>query len=72
MAIVLLVIVYFVPAIIALFRSHANLGAIIALNLLLGWTFIGWVGAFIWSFTNSPKPGTIIINNGVATSEEKK
>jgi len=25
--------------------------AILVLNLLLGWTFLGWVGALIWSLT---------------------
>lgn len=43
---------YFTPTIIALKRKHHNLGAVIALNTVLGWTFIGWIIAFIWSFTN--------------------
>ena len=40
---------YFVPAVNALLRGHKNAGAITALNLLLGWTLIGWVAAFVWS-----------------------
>ena len=43
---------YFMPAIIAFNRHHRNKGAIFALNLLAGWTFIGWVGAFVWALTN--------------------
>jgi Superinfection immunity protein len=27
--------------------------AIFALNLLLGWTFLGWVAALVWALTNS-------------------
>lgn len=41
---------YFLPAIVAFYRGHHNKMAILVLNLLLGWTFLGWVGALIWSF----------------------
>jgi hypothetical protein len=46
-------VLYFLPTIIASSRGHKNVGAIFALNLLLGCTFIGWVVALVWSFTNS-------------------
>ena len=52
MLIWLAVILYFVPAVNALLRGHKNAGAITALNLLLGWTLIGWVAAFVWSCTH--------------------
>ena len=39
--------VYFLPALWSI--GKRNSGAIFALNLFLGWTFIGWVGAFIWA-----------------------
>ena len=38
---------YFLPAIIG--RRKRNARALLALNLLLGWTFLGWVGALIWA-----------------------
>ena len=41
---------YFLPAIVAFYRGHHNKMAILVLNLLLGWTFLGWVAALIWSF----------------------
>ena len=44
-------LIYFLPAINATARSHHNQGAIFALNLLLGWTLIGWVASFVWSCT---------------------
>lgn len=44
---------YFLPSIIAGKKDHLNLAAIFALNLLLGWTFLGWVVALVWSLTNS-------------------
>jgi len=48
----LVLVFYFLPWVIALLRSHRNSTAIFVLNLLLGWTFIGWVVALVWSFTN--------------------
>jgi len=47
--------VYFIPTIIAASRGHRNVGPIVAINVLLGWTFVGWIGAFIWSLTWQPK-----------------
>ena len=41
--------VYFLPSFIA--WNKRNSGAIIALNILLGWTFIAWVVALVWSLT---------------------
>jgi hypothetical protein len=42
---------YFVPSLIAWSRKHRSLSAIIALNILLGWTGLGWIGAFVWSLS---------------------
>jgi len=47
--IVILLAIYFLPAIIALKRDKRNQNAILLLNLFLGWTFIGWVVALVWS-----------------------
>ncbi len=49
--IILLLVFYFLPTFIAGSRSHHNGMAIFLLNLLLGWTFLGWVLALIWSAT---------------------
>jgi hypothetical protein len=46
-------VLYFLPAIVASCREHHNKSAILALNLFLGWTFVGWVIALVWSLTNS-------------------
>ena len=40
---------YFAPSFIASLRKHHNGVAIFAVNLLLGWTFLGWVAALVWS-----------------------
>ena len=50
-------LLYFLPTIVAARRNHHNVGAIGLLNLFLGWTFIGWVLALIWSVTNPPPGG---------------
>lgn len=47
------VLVYLLPAIIAGNRNHKNGPAIFVLNLFLGWTFLGWVIALVWSFTDN-------------------
>jgi T4 superinfection immunity protein len=46
-----LVAVYFVPAIVAGLRDHHQLLAIWVLNVLLGWTGLGWIVALVWACT---------------------
>ncbi|MBY0379424.1 MAG: superinfection immunity protein [Burkholderiales bacterium] len=43
---------YFLPSIIANLRNHKNTTAIFVLNLLLGWSLLGWIICLVWSFTN--------------------
>lgn len=43
--------IYALPTIIAASRRKKNAVAIGCLNLLLGWTFIGWVIAMVWAST---------------------
>ncbi|MEN9945340.1 MAG: hypothetical protein RLY18_1298 [Pseudomonadota bacterium] len=47
--ITLLSLFYFLPVAIAFYRKRTNTGAIFALNLFLGWSFIGWVIALVWA-----------------------
>ncbi|MFA5063133.1 MAG: superinfection immunity protein [Candidatus Omnitrophota bacterium] len=47
--VVLIFILYFLPALIAFLRKHKNKLAIFLLNFLLGWTVLGWVASLIWS-----------------------
>lgn len=46
-----LIIGYFLPTFVSIAREHHQKPAIIALNLLLGWTVLGWIGALVWSLT---------------------
>lgn len=47
------VILYFLPAIIAYKREHANKGIILLIDFLLGWTFLGWAGTLVWAFIDT-------------------
>lgn len=50
--------IYFVPVIVAYVRKHKNIVAITILTIFLGWSFLGWLGALLWS-----------LNSDVETSE---
>jgi len=43
--------IYFLPTLIAMVRNHYSVGAIFLLNLIFGWTVLGWIIALIWSAT---------------------
>lgn len=43
--------IYFLPCIVATLRKHRQQLAIFVLNLLLGWTLVGWVVAMVWACT---------------------
>lgn len=43
--------IYFIPTINAASNKHKNGTPIFIINLLLGWTFVGWVVALAWSCT---------------------
>ena len=47
--------IYLVPAAVADERKHRDKLAIVVFNLLLGWTFVGWVAALVWALTNQKK-----------------
>lgn len=40
---------YLLPVYEAWKREHPNLTGVVLLNLLLGWTVLGWIGALIWA-----------------------
>lgn len=44
-------IVYLLPGAVANLRAHHQQGAIWTLNILAGWTVIGWIGAMVWAMT---------------------
>lgn len=56
---IFIIAIYFIPAVIASSRKHKNGAAIIALNIFLGWTMLGWVIALVWAFTNNVENATV-------------
>ena len=54
--VILSIAAYFLPIIVAMVRGHRQTVPIALVCIFLGWTFLGWVVALIWSFTNPPAP----------------
>ncbi len=42
--------IYFLPTISAVFTRQKNIIPIFIVNIFLGWTFVGWVVALAWAF----------------------
>ena len=48
-AMVFVLLLYFLPFVIAMVRHHKAKLAIFLTDLLLGWTVVGWLAALIWA-----------------------
>lgn len=44
---------YLIPSMVAAMRGHRNGLAIGVLNILLGWTVLGWILALVWASTGN-------------------
>lgn len=40
---------YLVPFVVAAARGHDSTGTILAANLLIGWTVVGWIFVLVWA-----------------------
>ena len=47
--------IYFLPAMIAVARRHPSLVPVVMLNVLLGWTILGWIAALMWGLSGPGK-----------------
>lgn len=52
--------IYFLPTIIAFWRGHHQRGAVLAINLFLGWTLLGWVVALAMAMSAHRQPQVMI------------
>lgn len=59
------IVLYFMPAIIAYRRGHANKVIILIIDLLLGWTFLGWAGCLVWAFIDTDGSSTRNITRNI-------
>ena len=48
-------VMYLIPTYIAIGRAAQHPASLFALNLLLGWTLIGWIAAIIWALRGRKK-----------------
>ncbi|HEY5788313.1 MAG TPA: superinfection immunity protein [Microlunatus sp.] len=55
---------YTLPWAIAATRNKSNTAAIAVINILLGWSLIGWIVALVMSLTSEP-PQTFYVNTAV-------
>jgi hypothetical protein len=58
--VVVLALLYFIPAIVG--GKKRNARAIFWLNFFLGWTVVGWVGTLVWALMQDPLPAQVIVN----------
>jgi predicted PurR-regulated permease PerM len=49
---------YLFPSIVARLRRHQNTNPILIVNLLLGWTVLGWIACLAWSASSNTQPRT--------------
>jgi hypothetical protein len=50
------IIIYFAPAIVACKRGVSGSGLICVLNVLIGWTVLGWMAMLIWAVAGDTHP----------------
>lgn len=46
------VVFYLLPSLVAYIRQHQNAVPILVINLVFGWTLVGWVGSLAWAFSS--------------------
>ena len=63
---------YFIPTIIAMGAERKNSVAITALNILLGWTLLGWVIALVWACCNDDVSEPKSVDGPKAKKEDSK
>ena len=52
-------LLYFLPGFIAMKRHAEHSAAILAIDLLLSWTILGWLAALLWAVTDKEKVKTV-------------
>lgn len=68
MGVAFAILVYIAPTLVANDRKHPDLSSIAAVNILLGWSLIGWVVALAWAL-KSTGSAQVVINNNVHESK---
>ena len=53
------IFLYFLPSIIA--HNKRDFAAILIINLLFGWTVVGWIVALVWACAAEAKPHVLVV-----------
>jgi hypothetical protein len=53
---ILVVLIYMLPTLIAFGRDHPRRMDLAVVNILFGWTLIGWLAVFFWAVLARPEP----------------
>lgn len=56
---------YFIPAIYASRKNRRDTMPILVLNVLLGWTLVGWVVALVWA-ARDDSPASVVVQSPTA------
>lgn len=51
----LILVFYFLPAVISNVRNTRHGWTILLINLFFGWTVLGWIAALIWAIVEAPE-----------------
>ena len=62
MLIVVSLSAYMLPTLIAWLRHAPDIAAVTLLNLILGWTLIGWIAALVLALRRPPSPVVQVIS----------
>jgi hypothetical protein len=62
-------LLYLLPSLVAVFRGVRRSNGLVLLNLLLGWTVLGWIGALIWAVQAETRAEALEARTGVRHPE---
>jgi hypothetical protein len=65
---VVILALYLVPTYVAMMRSSANVSGVFIVNLLTGWSVIGWIAALVMACTGQRRPAVISPQAGTGQS----
>lgn len=64
-------LLYLLPTIEAFQRDKTNATSVALVNVLLGWTLLGWVVALVWSLQDS-SPTTVVLQDAPSPAGDTK
>lgn len=68
----ILIPLYLLPTILALKNNHPNKVPIIVINILCGWSAIGWIVALVWCFIEPENRNLVDVTQEIERLHELK